>query len=147
MRNEPLCCLRRLVVIATREARAADVQLAGYTCRNQMLRLIEHVQLDVQRRPSDGHDALFLACRTRRCRFVVADGYRRLAWSIRVTPFDLLSHRALPLRESFFERLLVAHDHTPQRARHLDAFVVHSRQPLEPERRRKIHNRYFFSLQ
>src|SRR5215213_10644426 len=147
MRNEPLRCLRGLVVIATRQTRTADVQLPSHTRRNQLLRRIEHEQLGVQRRSPDRYDTLFLACRTRRRRLVVANGYGRLAWPIRITPLNLLSHRALPLRERLFERLLVADDHTAQRARYLVALIVNRRQPLKPERRRKIHDRYFFSLQ
>src|SRR5262249_49674207 len=112
--------------IATRETHATDVQLAGHTDRNQLPRGIEHVQLGVQRRSSDRHDAVSLTCRARR-RLVVAGGYRRLALSIRISTLDLAAHSALPLRERLFESLLVAHDHTPQCARYFEAAIVHRR--------------------
>src|SRR5215208_2437892 len=99
-----------------------------------MVRRIEHVHLDVDYRASDWNRTLLLAGGARRRRLIVAGGDRRLTWTIRVAPFQLVAHESLPLRECLFECLFVADDHTTQRARQLELFFAERRQPLEPKR-------------
>ncbi len=128
-------------MVAARQPRAADAQLAGHADGHEPLRAVEHVSGGVHHGPPDGDSARRRRLRAP-ARLVVARRDGRLRRAVGVAPTHLMADGALPLRQRLRQRLLVADDDAAQARGQPQAPLRDGRRPLGPEGRGQVDERH-----